>query len=109
MLLFLYLYLFIFAVFAIIVFSYYFIFDVEIIKVLPPLIPILLLVALFTLFERKILGGIQRRRGPNVVGLWGILQPFADAFKLIFKETIIPGLSNLILFILAPVTTFTLS
>jgi NADH:ubiquinone oxidoreductase subunit H len=42
---------------------------VEIIKVLPPLVPILLLVALFTLFERKILGGIQRRRGPNVVGL----------------------------------------
>jgi len=90
-------------------FIYYVIIDVEILKILPPLIPILLIVALFTLFERKILGGIQRRRGPNVVGLWGILQPFADAFKLIFKETIIPGLSNLILFILAPVSTFTLS
>jgi len=109
MFLFIYLHLFVFIFFAVIIFLYYFVLDVEIIKVLPPLIPILLLVALFTLFERKILGGIQRRRGPNVVGLWGILQPFADAFKLIFKETIIPGLSNLVLFILAPVTTFTLS
>jgi len=91
-------------------FLFYYIFlDVEILKILPPLIPILLLVALFTLFERKILGGIQRRRGPNIVGVWGILQPFADAFKLIFKETIIPGLSNIFLFVVAPVLTFTLS
>jgi len=90
-------------------FVYNIILDVDILKILPPLIPILLLVALFTLFERKILGGVQRRRGPNVVGVWGILQPFSDAFKLIFKETIIPGMSNLFLFIAAPVFTFTLS
>jgi NADH-quinone oxidoreductase subunit H len=109
MFLFIYLQLGIFIIFILLLFIYYVILDIEILKVLPPLIPILLLVALFTLFERKILGGVQRRRGPNVVGIWGILQPFADAFKLIFKETIIPGLSNLFLFIAAPVFTFTLS
>ncbi len=109
MLLFIYLQLSLAIVLLILFFLYYVILDVELLKVLPPLIPVLLLVALFTLFERKILGGIQRRRGPNVVGVWGILQPFADAFKLIFKETIIPGLSNLFLFVAAPVFTFTLS
>ena len=88
---------------------YYLVLDLEVIKLLPPVLPILLLVALFTLLERKILGGIQRRRGPNVVGIFGLLQPFADAFKLIFKETIIPGLSNLILFIIAPIISFSIS
>jgi NADH:ubiquinone oxidoreductase subunit H len=58
-----------FSIFSFIVLGYYLLLDVELLKVLPPLIPVLLLVALFTLFERKILGGIQRRRGPNVVGL----------------------------------------
>lgn len=109
MFLFFYLQISVFIIFILLLFIYYIVLDIEILKILPPLIPILLLVALFTLFERKILGGVQRRRGPNVVGVWGILQPFADAFKLIFKETIIPGLSNLFLFIAAPVFTFTLS
>lgn len=67
------------------------------------------MVALFTLLERKLLAGVQRRRGPNVVGIFGLLQPFADAIKLIIKETIIPGLSNLVLFIIAPVLSFTVS
>jgi NADH-quinone oxidoreductase subunit H len=69
MFLFIYLQLSLFIGLFLLFFVYYIILDVEILKILPPLIPILLLVALFTLFERKILGGIQRRRGPNVVGL----------------------------------------
>lgn len=83
--------------------------SLEIVKILPPILPVMLLVALFTLLERKLLSSVQRRRGPNVVGVWGLLQPFADAFKLIFKETIIPGLSNMILFLIAPILTFTIS
>jgi NADH:ubiquinone oxidoreductase subunit H len=69
MLLFLYLQSLLAISVLVVFFFYYILLDVEILKILPPLIPILLLVALFTLFERKILGGIQRRRGPNVVGL----------------------------------------
>jgi len=84
-------------------------FNLSFLKVLSPILPILLLVALFTLLERKLLAAIQRRRGPNVVGLFGYLQPIADAIKLILKETVVPGLSNLILFILAPVSIFTFS
>jgi NADH-quinone oxidoreductase subunit H len=102
-----YILFFIICLFSII--FYQFIFDIEFLKVLPPFLPILLLVALFTLLERKILGAIQRRRGPNVVGVFGLLQPIADAFKLIFKETVIPGLSNIILFILAPISIFSFS
>jgi NADH:ubiquinone oxidoreductase subunit H len=72
---------------------FYYLINITFIKVIPIVLPIILMVALLTLLERKILASIQRRRGPNVVGIWGLLQPFADAFKLIFKETIIPGLS----------------
>jgi len=102
-------YLLFFIVCFISIFFYQFIFDIEFLKVLPPFLPILLIVALFTLLERKLLGAVQRRRGPNVVGIFGFLQPIADALKLIFKETVIPGLSNLVLFIFAPISIFTFS
>lgn len=73
------------------------------------ILPILLAVAFMTLLERKILALIQRRRGPNVVGINGLLQPFSDALKLLVKETVIPGSSNIILFLLAPMMTLVLS
>ena len=57
-------------------------------KILAIVLPLLIAVAYFTLAERKIMGAIQRRRGPDVVGAWGLIQPFADAAKLILKETI---------------------
>jgi len=75
-------------------------------KVLLTLVPVLITVAFFTVFERKFLGGVQRRRGPNVVGLFGSLQAFADALKLLSKETIVPNPANSLIFALAPVITF---
>ena len=73
------------------------------------IICILVAVAYFTLLDRKVMAAMQRRRGPNVVGLWGLLQPLADGLKLLIKESIIPVNANNFLFILAPLLTFVLS
>jgi NADH-quinone oxidoreductase subunit H len=81
----------------------------SLVKILLIVIPLLISVAYFTLAERKILGAIQRRKGPNVVGVYGLLQPLSDGFKLLVKETIIPSNANRILFILSPIFTFFLS
>jgi len=80
-----------------------------ILEVLLIIIPLLLAIAYFTLAERKILGSIQRRRGPNVVGILGVLQPLADGLKLLLKETIIPTKANIFMFVLAPLLSLTLS
>ena len=77
--------------------------------VLAVILPILLSIAFMTIIERKQLAAHQRRVGPNTVGYYGILQPFADALKLILKETIIPSQSNKFLFYLAPVSTLVFS
>lgn len=66
---------------------------------------LLLTIALTTLLERKVMGSVQRRRGPNVAGLFGFLQPIADGLKLFLKEIIIPTNSNVFLFLIAPVFT----
>ncbi len=73
------------------------------------LIAILLIVAFFTLAERKIMALVQRRRGPNVTGFSGLLQPIADGVKLIFKEIILPRDSSKYFFIAAPLITFALA
>ena len=80
-----------------------------ILKILIIIIPLLVSVAFFTLAERKIMGSIQRRRGPNVIGFLGLLQPLADGLKLFVKETILPSNANIVVFIFAPLLTFILS
>jgi NADH-quinone oxidoreductase subunit H len=70
---------------------------------------ILIAVAYFTLLDRKVMAAMQRRRGPNVVGIWGLLQPLADGLKLLVKESIIPVNANNFLFVVAPILTFILS
>ena len=73
------------------------------------LVPLLIAVAYLTYAERKVMAAIQLRKGPNVVGPFGLFQPFADAIKMVTKETIIPAGANRILFLLAPMLTFMLA
>lgn len=72
-------------------------------------LPLLLSVAYLTYAERRVIGLMQMRRGPNIVGPFGLLQPIADAVKLIFKEVIVPTSSSKVIFIIAPMITFILS
>ena len=82
---------------------------INILKILFIIVPLLISVAYFTLAERKIMGSIQRRKGPNVIGWFGLLTPLDDGLKLFSKETILPSNSDLIVFVIAPMTTFLLS
>lgn len=84
-------------------------FVIILLKILSIIVPLLIAVAYFTLAERKIIASIQRRRGPNVVGFLGLLQPLADGLKLLTKEIIVPSNSNSFLFLLAPILSFILS
>ena len=81
----------------------------EIYKILFLLLPVLVSVAMIVWLDRRIWAFVQKRKGPNVVGPFGLLQSLADALKYIFKEIIIPASSNKIIFILAPVVTMTLA
>ena len=85
-----------------------FIFE-EIYKILFLLIPILVSVAMIVWLDRRVWGLVQKRKGPNVVGPFGLLQTLADALKYIFKEIVIPASANKVLFILAPIITMTLA
>jgi NADH-quinone oxidoreductase subunit H len=89
--------------------EYYFGYLDYIFYTLIALVPLLLAIAFFTLAERKAMASIQRRKGANVVGFWGFLQPFADGLKLIIKEIIIPNKANKFLFIFSSSLTLLLS
>ncbi len=78
-------------------------------KILVLLIPVLVSVAMIVWLDRRVWAFVQKRRGPNVVGPFGLLQSIADALKYVFKEIIIPASSNKIIFILAPIVTMTLA
>lgn len=81
----------------------------QILGVVSIVIPLLICVAYLTYAERRVIGFVQLRKGPNVVGFFGFLQPFADALKLMTKEVIIPGSADKAVFLIAPVVTFVLS
>ncbi len=88
---------------------YFYSFINEIYKIIFLLLPILVSVALIVWLDRRVWAFVQKRRGPNVVGPFGILQTLADALKYLFKEIIIPASANKVIFILAPVITLTLA
>ena len=81
----------------------------EVYRVLFLLVPVLVSVAMIVWLDRRVWAFVQKRRGPNVVGPFGLLQSLADALKYIFKEIIIPASSNKVIFILAPIVTMTLA
>ncbi len=91
------------------IFGYFNLLLLETYKILYLLIPILVSVAMIVWLDRRVWAFVQKRRGPNVVGPFGLLQSLADALKYIFKEIIVPSSSNKVIFILAPIVTMTLA
>jgi len=81
----------------------------QVLEILIYIVPILIAVAYLTLAERKVISATQSRIGPNVVGIYGILQPFADGLKLFVKETVMPNNANIVVFLIAPMVTFILA
>lgn len=82
---------------------------INIVKFLIIFFPLLISIAILTLVERKVLGYTQIRKGPNIVGLYGLLQPLADGIKLFLKEPLVPNHVNIFVFILSPLLMFILS
>ncbi|MFM7673947.1 MAG: NADH-quinone oxidoreductase subunit H, partial [Candidatus Fonsibacter sp.] len=89
--------------------NYFEVFFFDILKIFAILIPVLIAVALIVWVDRRVWGAVQLRKGPNVVGPFGLLQTAADALKYIFKEIVVPVGANKIIFFIAPVVTMSLA
>lgn len=80
---------------------------IKVFKIIVIVVPLLVAIAYLTLAERKVLGYIQCRKGPNVEGVYGLLQPLADGLKLFLKEIVLPNQVNIYIYIAAPILSLT--